>query len=221
MNLAAAVQAFASIFPAELPDKTALACIVLVGRHRSRSAVFLGVAAAFALHVTLAVAAGSALTNLPERPLAFATALAFGAGAFVMWRSAGHGAPEEVGTDHRPGPAGGDAPGDRDVPDGTATQGRTGTLVGSGRWAAVLSSFGVVAIAEFGDLTQLATAGLAVHTGAPLEVAIGAFAALCAVAALAMIVGQRLLGRLRVETLQKAAAGLFGLLAVATVTKVF
>ena len=78
----------------------------------------------------------------------------------------------------------------------------------------------MVAIAEFGDLTQLATAGLAVHTGAPLEVAIGAFAALCAVAALAVIVGQRLLGRLRVETLQKVAAGLFALLAVATLTKV-
>jgi len=221
VHLAAAVQAFASIFPAELPDKTALACIVLVGRHRSRSAVFLGVAAAFALHVTLAVAAGSALTHLPERPLALATALAFGAGALVMWRSAGHGQSEDVGPDHLPAPDSGDGAGDRDAPAGTARRGRVGTLVTSGRWAAVLSSFGVVAIAEFGDLTQLATAGLAVHTGAPLEVAIGAFAALCAVAALAVIVGQRLLGRLRVETLQKVAAGLFGLLAVATVTKVF
>src|SRR3954452_8701619 len=104
VNLAAAVQALATIFPAELPDKTALACIVLVGRHRSRSAVFIGVAAAFALHVTLAVVAGSALPHLPERPLALATALAFGAGAFVMWRSAGHGASEEGGTDHLPGP---------------------------------------------------------------------------------------------------------------------
>ncbi len=222
MNLAATVQAFATIFPAELPDKTALACIVLVGRHRSRSAVFLGVAAAFALHVTLAVAAGSALAHLPERPVALATALGFGAGAVVMWRSARHGASEDgldnglgddgLGPDARHAPVGAV---------GSGRRGRAGTLATSGRWAAVLSSFGVVAIAEFGDLTQVATAGLAVHTGAPIEVAIGSFAALCTVAALAVIVGQRLLGRLRVETLQKVAAALFGVLAVATLTKVF
>jgi putative Ca2+/H+ antiporter (TMEM165/GDT1 family) len=81
----------------------------------------------------------------------------------------------------------------------------------------LLTSFGVIAVAEFGDLTQLATAGLAVRTGAPLEVAIGSFAALCSVAALAVLVGRTLLRWLKVETLQRAAAVVFGLLAAVTV----
>jgi putative Ca2+/H+ antiporter (TMEM165/GDT1 family) len=169
--------------------------------------VFLGVAAAFALHVTLAVAAGSALSHLPERPVALATALAFGAGAAVMWRSAG-------GQD-----ADADQVFDPERPT-TGSPGRAGTGVTAGSWAAVLSSFAVVAVAEFGDLTQLATAGLAVHTGAPVEVAIGSFAALCAVAGLAVIVGQRLLRRLRIETLQKVAAAVFAFLALAALVKV-
>ena len=209
MNPAATIQAFASIFPAELPDKTALACIVLVGHHRRRSAVFAGVAAAFALHVGLAVAAGSVLTHLPDRPLALATALAFGAGAVAMWRSARRppSPPAAGGTAGAETAAGGPGP--------------ALAVSRSGPWTAVLASFVVVAVAEFGDLTQLATAGLAVRTGAPLEVALGSLAALCSVAALAILLGQRLLARLRVDTLQRVAAALFGVLAVATLAKAF
>jgi putative Ca2+/H+ antiporter (TMEM165/GDT1 family) len=207
VNFAATIQAFATILPAELPDKTALACVVLVGHHRRRSAVFAGAAAAFALHVSLAVAAGSVLTNLPGRPVALATALAFGAGAAVMWRSA------------RPSGRGTATP-EAEASAG-ATVGSTMTKVRSGPWTAVLASFGVVAVAEFGDLTELATAGLAVRTGAPLEVAIGSLAALCAVAGLAILLGQQLQARLRVDRLQRLAAVLFGALAVATLTKAF
>src|ERR1700761_8770435 len=57
---------FGVIFLAELPDKTALAGLVLGTRYRA-SYVFAGVAAAFLLHVVLAVAAGSVLTLLPQQ----------------------------------------------------------------------------------------------------------------------------------------------------------
>ena len=224
MNPAAAVQAFVSIFPAELPDKTALACIVLVGRHRSRSVVFLGVAAAFALHVDPR-GGGGECPHPPARP-----ARGAGDGIGLRRRVGGdvalgrngvseHGLPT---TASRPGPVDGGL-GTARAPAGPATgrRGRAGALATPGRWAAVLSSFGVVAIAEFGDLTQVATAGLAVHTGAPLEVAIGSFAALCTVAAAGRDRRPAAARTLRVETLQKVAAALFGLLAVATLAKVF
>ena len=57
---------FGVVFLAELPDKTALAGLMLGTRYRA-SYVFAGVAAAFAVHVALAVAAGSVLTLLPHR----------------------------------------------------------------------------------------------------------------------------------------------------------
>jgi putative Ca2+/H+ antiporter (TMEM165/GDT1 family) len=49
---------FGLILVAELPDKSAIASLVLNTKHRA-SWVFTGVAAAFALHTVLAVAAGS------------------------------------------------------------------------------------------------------------------------------------------------------------------
>jgi putative Ca2+/H+ antiporter (TMEM165/GDT1 family) len=54
------------IFVAELPDKTALASLVLGTRYRP-SWVFTGVAAAFAAHVVLAVAVGELFSLLPHR----------------------------------------------------------------------------------------------------------------------------------------------------------
>jgi len=63
-------------------------------------------------------------------------------------------------------------------------------LTGRGRrsppWVA---SFLVVFAAEWGDLTQLATAGLVAHTGRPLEVGLGALAALGVVSVLAATAG--------------------------------
>ena len=53
----------------------------------------------------------------------------------------------------------------------------------------------MVFAAEWGDLTQLATAALVAHTGQPIPVAIGAVAALWAVTVLAVVAGSHL-GRL-------------------------
>ena len=68
MNSAVAATVFLLVFPAELPDKTAVASLILGTRYRPLY-VFTGVAAAFAVHVGLAIAAGSLLALLPHRPL--------------------------------------------------------------------------------------------------------------------------------------------------------
>src|SRR3954447_3767604 len=74
---------FGVVFLAELPDKTALAGLMLGTRYRA-SYVFAGVAAAFAVHVTLAVAAGSVLTLLPHRLVQALVGVLFLAGAAML-----------------------------------------------------------------------------------------------------------------------------------------
>ena len=66
MSLAVCAVAFTLVLPAELPDKTAFASLVLGTRHRPLP-VFAGVAAAFAVHTCLAVVAGGLLSLLPHQ----------------------------------------------------------------------------------------------------------------------------------------------------------
>ena len=70
--------------PSELPDKTVFACLVMGTRYRPVF-VFAGAAAAFAVHVALAVTAGGLLGLLPHRAVQAIAAGLFliGAGAAV------------------------------------------------------------------------------------------------------------------------------------------
>jgi Ca2+/H+ antiporter, TMEM165/GDT1 family len=194
MDIAAALRAFAAVFPAELPDKTMIATVVLVARYQRPVPVWCGAATAFTLHVTLAVAAGQVLSLLPRTGMTLATAALFGVGAVVLWREAAE--PEQVDT--------GD---DRD----------RATTRSSTPLAAYTASFGVVMLAEAGDLTQLATAGIAASSGSPVAVGVGALAALWLVAGLAATLGRRLVAHLPVHVLQRAAAMIFAALATLAV----
>ncbi len=201
MNFAAAVKAFAAVFPAELPDKTMIATIVLVTRYRRALPVWCGVAAAFAVHVVVAVTAGGLLTLLPEAVVKSATAVLFGTGAMILWRTAASPEPlSEIETEVVAGRP-------------LQSQFRPTATLPSVR-AAVVGSFGVILLAEWGDLTQFATAGMAASTGAPVPVAIGALLALWAVAGLAVTVGRTVAARLPIHLLQRCAAGIFAVLAV-------
>jgi Ca2+/H+ antiporter, TMEM165/GDT1 family len=73
------------IFVAELPDKTALASLVLGTRYRA-SWVFTGAAAAFAMHVVLAVAVGALFSLLPHRVLEAVVGAVFLLGAVLLLR---------------------------------------------------------------------------------------------------------------------------------------
>ncbi|MBV8994613.1 MAG: TMEM165/GDT1 family protein [Pseudonocardiales bacterium] len=197
MNLSLLAAVFGIVFVAELPDKTALASLVLGTRYRP-GVVFIGVAAAFALHVVIAVAAGSALSLAPHRIVEAVVAVLFLAGAVLMSRRGRQEhdddhAPESCPPDPTPAPQPG--PRDEHEPHGATavlTQTRS-TAQRGGFWKVAATSFGVLFVAEFGDLTQIAIANLAARYHDPLTVGAGAALGLWAVGSLAILGGRQLL----------------------------
>ncbi len=180
--LSVVATAFLLVLPVELPDKTLFASLVLATRFPPLP-VFVGVGTAFGLQVAIAVTAGSLLSLLPDALVSGVVAVLFLAGAVLLWRSASAG-PED----------GGEAADARE---------RTSFV----RAAAI--SFGVLFAAEWGDLSQLATAGLAARLDAPLSVFVGSWAALLTVSALAVFLGRTLADRLPVALIRRGAAVLF------------
>ena len=73
--------------------------------------------------------------------------------------------------------------------------------------------FGIVFVAEWGDLTQLATASLAT-TRPPLSVLVGASLAMICVSAIGVIAGRALLRVVPERVLHRTAAVVFAVLAV-------
>ena len=176
---------FGVVFVAELPDKTALAARVLATRHRPLP-VLLGAATALTIQSLVAVAAGQLVSLLPARPVhAFAGGL-FLLSAVLMWRRK-----EES---------------EEDVED------RDGQ---SGFWRSAWLVFVVVFLAEWGDLTQLATAALAAHYASPYVVFAGSALALWAVAGLAVVVGHRAGKMLDPHLTKRIAAVLFAVVGAA------
>ncbi|MDQ0760404.1 TMEM165/GDT1 family protein [Streptomyces canus] len=166
---------FGVVFLAELPDKTALAGLVLGTRYRA-SYVFAGVAAAFALHVALAVAAGSVLTLLPQQIVQALTGVLFLGGAAVLLLKKDEG-DEEIRR-----------PEDQSF------------------WKVAGAGFMLILVAEFGDLTQIMTANLAARYDDPLSVGLGAVLALWAVAGLGIVGGKALMKRVPLKIVTKVAA---------------
>jgi putative Ca2+/H+ antiporter (TMEM165/GDT1 family) len=168
---------------------------VLVARYQRPLLVWLGAAAAFTVHVVIAVAAGQLLSLLPDTAVAVATATLFAVGAVILWRESSEPRkPDDE--DHEP----------------AEINGRGSDL------SVIAASFGVIVLAEWGDLTQLATAGIAASTGAPVAVAIGALLALWSVAALAAALGRTIAACIPLHKLQRAAALIFAALALLTLT---
>jgi len=77
---------FGTVLFAELPDNSGLASLVLSTRYRA-GGVFAGAAAAFAVHVVLAVTCGSLLGLLPHKIVEIAVAVVFLAGAVLVLRT--------------------------------------------------------------------------------------------------------------------------------------
>jgi putative Ca2+/H+ antiporter (TMEM165/GDT1 family) len=190
--LSVVAAAFILILPVELPDKTLFATLILATRFAPLP-VFVGVGTAFAVQSAIAVTAGSLLSLLPPAVVSGIVAVLFLVGAVLLWRSATDG-PED----------GGEAAEERErVPFVKA--------------AAI--SFGVLFAAEWGDLSQLATAGLAARYDAPLSVFLGSWAALLVVSGLAVFLGKKLADRLPITLIRRVAAGLFLVFAVIAVVE--
>jgi putative Ca2+/H+ antiporter (TMEM165/GDT1 family) len=180
LDAAVIATVFGLVFVGELPDKTAVAGLVLGTRFPWRW-VFAGIAAAFATHVAIAVAAGSLLTLLPRRPVEAIVAVLFLLGAVLVWREGLEQEEEEEAE--------------------VAAVPET-----AGFWRVAALGYGVIFVAEWGDLTQILTANLAAKYHDPLSVAIGAVVGLWAVGLLAILGGKTLLRVLPLKWITRAAA---------------
>jgi len=184
VSVTTAASVFVVIFLAELPDKTMFSSLVMASRGRPL-AVWLGAAAAFVVHVVIAVSVGVALFKvLPQRAVDALVAGMFFASSLYSFLIRNRGAKSE------------------DVMDSRTTA------------RIAISAAGVVFIAEWGDLTQILTANLTVHYRSALSVGIGALGALWVVAAIAVTAGSQLLRVLSVRTLRLVTAVVLLVLAV-------
>src|SRR5690348_16551411 len=86
MSPLVALAVFAAIFPAELPDKTFVATLVLSTRYPPLP-VWIGASAAFVVQTVVAVTAGGLLSLLPHQPVRAVTAMLFLIGAIVLLRT--------------------------------------------------------------------------------------------------------------------------------------
>lgn len=217
MDLLPLAVTFGLVFLAELPDKTAIATLVLSSRYRG-TWVFAGVAVAFAIQVAIAVVAGTFLAQLPQRPVEFAVSVVFLVSAVLLWRESMKHSAQAEELEEQELVAKLDSQSEASEPITTGETGEAQPASAPGERKGFLRvaslSFTIVFLAEFLDLTQIMTANLAIKYNSPWEVAIGAYLALCSVAAIAIVGGKALLKVLPLKTITRAASILlFGLAA--------
>ena len=188
--LAVIAIAFTLTFLAELPDKSMFASLVLGTRYRP-SWVWAGVAAAFTVHMGISVTVGQLLALLPDRVMGAVVAGLFVAGSVYLWvtslRPEHH---EEV-----------DA----------ARQGARAASF----WRVAGTSFTVVFLAEWGDITQVTAANLAARYD-PLLVFAGGTLGLWTVAAVAVSVGAKSLGLIPMAWVRRITAAILLALGIYT-----
>ena len=155
--------------------------------------MWVGVSLAFLVQCAVAVAAGGLVSLLPTTAVEAAAAALFLVGAIVLWRSAAGAERSEAASEQE-------------------FAGRTTRDVHGLR--VVATSFGVLFLAEWGDLSQLFTAGLAARTGDPAGVFTGSWLALVTVAGLAVLLGRTLLRFVPLSTVRRVAAGVCLVLAL-------
>lgn len=180
-SLAVAATVFGITFLAELPDKSLFASLVLGTRYR-RLPVWTGASLGFIVHVAIAVTAGQMLTLLPHPVLDWVVAGLFLAGSAYLLisslRPEGH--------------------------DEDADAARQGAAQLSFARIALMA-FGVIFLAEWGDITQLTAANLAARYD-PLSVFVGATLGLWAIAAIAVYVGAKSLNLIPMAWIRRITA---------------
>lgn len=201
LDLAIIATTFALIFPAELPDKTFIATLVLATRYR-HVWVWLGVSAAFAVQVTIAVVAGGFLALLPQRLVLAVTAVLFIAGSVILIRG---------GLSSRA------AEQEEEADEAAEVAAKVESTSATSRWRIFAVSFVVLFTAEWGDLSQLLTAGLAARTGEPLSVGIGSWSALIIVAGIAVLAGRWLQSHVPIWRIRLVSGAILAALAVWTI----
>jgi len=185
---------FAIIFIAELPDKTALASLVLATRYKPTQ-VIIGAWLAFLIQTIIAITAGSFLSLLPAQTVHLAAGIGFLIFAYLAFRRKEEAIQQQEQKElsqlaPKPKPA----------------------------W---LISFLFIFAAEWGDLTQLATATLVARIGHPFSIFIGALTALCTVTVLAAISGSYLSKFLTPKRLNILSGVLFTIIGIGIIVTAF
>lgn len=184
------VSTFAIIFLAELPDKTSLASLVLATKYKA-SHVVAGAWLAFVVQTIVGVFAGSLLHLLPAKPVHIVAGLGFVIFAYLALKRKEEAVESEE---------------EKEV--------KKETKIGRPAW---VTSFLVIFAAEWGDLTQLATAAIVAQSGHPFSVSIGAILALWSVTIIAAFLGSQLSKRLKPEILTVASGVLFAVVGIAII----
>jgi putative Ca2+/H+ antiporter (TMEM165/GDT1 family) len=185
-NLTLFLSTFGLIFLAELPDKTAIATLILATRNNPW-AVFIGVALAFVVQNMVAVLFGSLFGLLPPHIIHMASGVLFLVFAVMMWV--------------------------RKQEEKTEEQKKSSSFS-----KVVWTSFTVIFIAEWGDLTQLASATLVAKTHLALTIFLASTAALWSTTAIAILIGHHAKKLIQPQILQKVAAVAFAIVGILLLT---
>lgn len=165
MNWQLFLSIYLLIFIAELPDKTAFATLLLATRGKA-FAVFIGVAAAFLIQTVVAVIFGNIIALAPERWVHLGAGILFLGFAGHTWFHLND--------------------------DEASEEAKSENCERRSFWLAGWNAFLVIFIAEWGDLTQIATASMvAKYHGETLTVFVAALAALWSVTAIAVFIGHK------------------------------
>jgi len=192
MNLAIAATVFGFVVPAELPDKTFVASLVM-GSRFAAVPVWVGTSLAFVLHVGIAVAVGGLLTLLRHRVVEIVVAVVFAAGAVYLLL-----VPEQ-----------------RQEEEGAAAARRAAAHPGR----VGLTAFVVIFVAEWGDITQILIANLAARYRDPLSVFVGGSVALCLVGGIGVLGGRALPRLVPLALLRRIAGVAFAVFAVISIVE--
>ena len=192
LDFAIVAAVFPAIFIAELPDKSMFASLVMASRGRPFM-VWLGTAVAFAVHVVIAVSIGVGLFRvLPQEAIDIVVAILFGISSVTAFVAAFEAEQHQ---------------------EAIIAEHRAHRVFGT--------AFVVIFLAEWGDLTQVLTANLAVRYGSGLSVAVGAALALWSVSALAVLGGHGLLARLPARGLRLATGSVLAVLSIVSLVAAF
>lgn len=187
--------AFVITFLAELPDKSMFASLVMGTRFRA-SWVWAGAAAAFTVHMAIAVTAGRLLALLPHFVVDGVVAALFIAGSAYLWWSSSR-------------------PAEHEDADAARMGGRVPTF-----WRISAASFAIVFLAEWGDITQITAANLAARYN-PFLVFAGGTLGLWAVAAVAVSVGAKSLAVIPMPWVQRITGAILLALGIYTAVAAF
>jgi putative Ca2+/H+ antiporter (TMEM165/GDT1 family) len=197
MNLSIALLVFGVVFIAELPDKSMFASLALSTRYR-RLYVWMGAATAFLVHVIIAVIAGHFLTLLPKHVIKIVIAILFAGGAGLLLFGKNEDEERIINTDERK----------------AKRMSHSFTKVYG-------TSFLVIFLGEWGDITQIVTANYAAKYHNVLSVGIGAVLGLWAVSAFGIIVGSKVLDRIPARTVQRFTGFLLLVFAIISAAAAF